>query len=194
MDYTCNYIVKDVKSHTYNRFKDEQEIPAERSNFVIWSKKQATRGVPGNIAYKKPSSHSSANEYGGITFVASFGNDGDRTGDWQRCSITKKDMAPWWQVDLTRQAAVASVQIRNGAAWDPHRINPFDVSVGDDRSSGGRNNALCVKDGRLASGELKKFDCPRPLLGRYVTVFLNRQEYLQVCELEVYEFQTEWFV
>ncbi|XP_065071407.1 fucolectin-1-like isoform X2 [Rhopilema esculentum] len=194
MDYTCNYIVKDVKSHTYNRFKDEQEIPAERSNFVIWSKKQARRGVPGNIAYKKPSSHSSTSTIQEIPLVASFGNDGDRTGDWQRCSITTKDLVPWWQVDLTRQAAVASIQIRNGATWGQLRINPFDISVGDDRSSGGRNNALCVKDGTLAIGELKKFDCPRLLLGRYVTVFLNRQEYLQVCELEVYEFQTELFV
>eukprot|EP00795_Rhopilema_esculentum_P005374 gene5374-biopygen381 len=104
-------------------------------------------GVQENIAYKKPSSHSSAHEYGGITFVASFGNDGDKTGDWQRCSITKKDIVPWWQVDLTRQAAVTSVEIKSGATWGQERINPFDISVGDDRSSGGRNNALCVKDG-----------------------------------------------
>ena len=97
-------------------------------------------------------------------------------------------------MDLTRQAAVTSVRIKNAATWDPHRINPFDVSVGDDNSNGGQNNALCVKDGRLASGELKNFDCPRLLLCRHVTVFLNRQEHLQVCELEVYELQTEWFV
>ena len=90
-------------------------------------------------------------------------------------------------MDLTRQAAVECIRIKNGASWDPHRINPFDVSVGDDNSNGGRNNALCVKDGRLASGELKKFNCPSLLLGRYVTVFLNRQENLQVCELQVYE-------
>ena len=90
-------------------------------------------------------------------------------------------------MDLTRQAAVTSVRIKNAATWAPHRINPFDISVGDDRSNSGKNNALCAKDGRLASGELKKFDCPRLLLGRYVTVFLNREEILQVCELEVYE-------
>ncbi|XP_065071303.1 fucolectin-1-like [Rhopilema esculentum] len=195
LDNTCRYVVKDIKNHIFHRFRDEQEIPTKRSNFVIWSKKQARRGIQGNIAYKKPSSHSSANEYGGITFVASFGNDGNKTGAWQRCSITKKEIVPWWQVDLTRQAAVTSIQIKSGATWGQERINPFDISVGDDSSSGGRNNALCVKDGRLAIGELKKFDCPRLfLLGRYVTVFLNRQEYLQVCELEVYELQTELFV
>ncbi|XP_065071463.1 uncharacterized protein LOC135696108 [Rhopilema esculentum] len=140
-----------------------------------------------NLAYKRPSSHSSAIEYGGITFVASFGNDSDRTGEWQRCSITKADIVPWWQVDLTRQAAVTSIQIKNGATWEQDKINPFNISVGDDSSNGGRNNALCVKDGRLEIGELKKFDCPQVLMGRYVSIFLNRQEYLQVCEVEVYE-------
>ncbi|XP_065062575.1 fucolectin-4-like [Rhopilema esculentum] len=140
-----------------------------------------------NLAYKKPSSHSSTATINRITLVASLGNDGDRNGAWQLCSITKADIVPWWQVDLTRQAAVKSVQIKNGATFGQQKINPFDISVGDDRSNGGRNNALCVKDGRLASGELKKFDCPQVLMGRYVSIFLNRQEYLQVCEVEVYE-------
>ncbi|XP_065071329.1 fucolectin-like [Rhopilema esculentum] len=195
LDNTCRYVVKDIKNHIFHRFRDEQDIPTERSNVVIWSKKQARRGVQGNIAYKKPSLHSSAHKYDGIAFVASFGNDGNKTGALQRCSITKKDIVPWWQVDLTRQAAVTIVQIKSGATWGQEKINPFDIGVGDARSSGGRNNALCVKDGTLAIGELKKFDCPRLfLLGRNVTVFLNREEYLQVCELEVYKFQTEWFV
>ncbi|XP_065052715.1 fucolectin-1-like isoform X2 [Rhopilema esculentum] len=194
MDNTCRYVVKDIKNNIFYKFGDEQDIPTERSNLIIWSKKQARRGVQGNIAYKKLSSHSSTHTYDNIELVASFGNDGDKTGDWQRCSITKADNVPWWQVDLTRQAAVKSVQIKNGATFGQQKINPFDISVGDDRSSGGRNNALCVKNGKLASGELKKFDCPRLLLGRYVTVFLNRQEFLQVCELEVYELQAEWFV
>eukprot|EP00795_Rhopilema_esculentum_P005393 gene5393-biopygen402 len=140
-----------------------------------------------NLAYKKPSSHSSTSIIKGIALVASFGNDGNRTGDVFSCSLTQADMAPWWQVDLTRQAAVTIVRIKNGATWDPHRINPFNVSVGDNKSNGGRNNTLCVKDGTLPSGELRKFDCPQVLMGRYVSVYLNRWEYLQVCEVEVYE-------
>ncbi|XP_065072025.1 uncharacterized protein LOC135696532 [Rhopilema esculentum] len=140
-----------------------------------------------NIAYKKPSSHSSTSTIERILLVASFGNDGNRTGEWQGCSITAEDLEPWWQVDLTRQAAVTSIRIKNAATWGQEKINPFDVSVGDDSSNGGQNNALCVKDGTLVSGELRKFDCPRLLLGRYVTVFLKRQQFLQVCELEVYE-------
>ncbi|XP_065052173.1 fucolectin-1-like [Rhopilema esculentum] len=187
MEKTCYYVAKDVKNHYFYKFKDEQDIPAERSNLIIWSKKRAE-----NLAYKKPSSHSSTHTANGITFVASFGNDGDRTGEWQRCSFTQYDIVPWWQVDLTRQAAITSVRIRSGTTWGQLKINPFDVSVGDDSSNGGRNNALCVKNGNLASGELKKFDCPQVLMGRYVSVYLNRFEYLQVCELEVYELQTEW--
>ncbi|XP_065061757.1 fucolectin-1-like [Rhopilema esculentum] len=187
LDDTCRYVVKDVETSKFYKFKDEQDIPTARFSLIIWSKKNLIPGVQENIAYKKPSSKSSAYTFGGIHLVASFGNDGDRGGDWERCSITNSDMAPWWQVDLTRQAAVTSIQIRSGVTWEPEKINPFDVSVGDDSSNGGRNNALCVESGTLASGELKKFDCPRLLFGRYVTVFLNRQEYLQVCELEVYE-------
>ena len=97
-------------------------------------------------------------------------------------------------MDLTRQAVVTGLRIRSGATWGQTKINPFDVSVGNNRSNGGRNNALCVKDGTLASGKVKKFDCPRLLLGRYVTVFLNRREQLQVCELEVYGIYKEWFL
>ncbi|XP_065052519.1 fucolectin-1-like [Rhopilema esculentum] len=140
-----------------------------------------------NIAYKKPSLQSSTSIIYQIPLVASYGNDGYPTWDWERCSVTELNYSPWWQVDLTRQAAVTFVRIKNAAAWDPERINPFDVSVGDDSSNGGQNNALCVKDGILDRGELKKFDCPQILMGRYVSIFLNRQEYLQVCELEVYE-------
>eukprot|EP00795_Rhopilema_esculentum_P005468 gene5468-biopygen455 len=151
---------------------------------VSWYRNSTNRE---NIAYKKPSLQSSTSIIYQIPLVASYGNDGYPTWDWERCSVTELNYSPWWQVDLTRQAAVTFVRIKNAAAWDPERINPFDVSVGDDSSNGGQNNALCVKDGILDRGELKKFDCPQILMGRYVSIFLNRQEYLQVCELEVYE-------
>eukprot|EP00795_Rhopilema_esculentum_P005392 gene5392-biopygen401 len=140
-----------------------------------------------NIAYKKPSSHSSTRTYDGTELVASFGNDGDRTAEWQRCSFTSYEEQPWWQVDLKEVAAVTHVRITNSIAWSSHDTYPYNVSVGKDSSNGGRNNALCVNNGMLASGEMKTFYCPKLMMGRYVSVFLNRKEFLPVCELEVYE-------
>ena len=88
-------------------------------------------------------------------------------------------------MNLKKVAAVTHVRITNSMTY--HSINPFNVSVGKDSSNGGRNNVLCVNNGKVASDEIKTFYCPKLMMGRYVSVFLNRKGFLQVCELEVYE-------
>ena len=140
-----------------------------------------------NIAYQKPSHQSSLHSYSGIDFIASFGNDGNRDGEYQVCAWTKADQTPWWKVDLGRKAAVKFVIIRSGSTVLQTQINPFYIAVGNDASNGGVNNPKCVDSGSVLSGEIKRFDCPTVMQGRYVTVFLTRAVNLQLCELEVYE-------
>uniref|UniRef100_A0A0E9WYM0 Fucolectin tachylectin-4 pentraxin-1 domain-containing protein n=1 Tax=Anguilla anguilla TaxID=7936 RepID=A0A0E9WYM0_ANGAN len=43
----------------------------------------------------------------------------------------------------------------------------------------------CSVIGSMAAGETRTFHCPQPMIGRYVTVYLPKTEYLQLCEVEV---------
>ena len=140
-----------------------------------------------NIAYKRGSSQSSLHVFIGVSLVASFANDGNRDGRWEVCAWTKADQTPWWKVDLGRIAAVKFVIIRSGSTVLQTQINPFYIAVGNDETNGGVNNPKCVNSGTVSSGEIKRFDCPTVMQGRYVTVFLTRAINLQLCELEVYE-------
>ena len=119
---------------------------------------------------------------------AKLGNDGNRDGDWKVCAITDIfPTPPWWKVDLERIASVRYVIIRSGSNWGQLKINPFYILVGNDGSNGGVNNPKCVDSGTVLSGEIKRFDCPTVMQGRYVTVHITQDQCLQVCELEVYE-------
>ena len=156
--------------------------------FTVFTQFVFFASITENIAYHKPASHSSLHTYGGIPMVASFGNDGNRAGDWQVCATTETFPTPsWWNVDLGREASVRYVIIRSSSTWGPLRINPFHIAVGNDGSNGGVNNPRCVDSGTVLSGEIKRFDCPTVMQGEYVTVFITEAEYLIVCELEVYE-------
>ncbi|XP_065051807.1 uncharacterized protein LOC135681285 isoform X6 [Rhopilema esculentum] len=140
-----------------------------------------------NMAYKKPSQQSSLHIYSGINLVSEFGNDGNRDGDWSVCAVTTTYPQPWWQVDLVNRVHVGTVIIRSGTTWGQTKINPFSISVGNDSTNGGRLNPLCVSNQNVESGKMKEMHCGQPLLGRYVSVFIDRGENLQVCELEVYQ-------
>ena len=126
--------------------------------------------------------------YAGITLAAHFGNDGNKDGNWDVCAWTKNSPTPsWWKVDLGNIASVRYIIIRSGSTFDQLTINPFNIAVGNDESNGGVNNPKCVDSGSVLSGEIKRFDCPTIMQGRYVTVYVTRAIHLQVCELEVYE-------
>ncbi|XP_065051833.1 transmembrane cell adhesion receptor mua-3-like isoform X9 [Rhopilema esculentum] len=140
-----------------------------------------------NMAYKKPSKKSSQHIVFGIDLVSEFGNDGNRNGAWEVCAFTATSPPPWWQVDLVNRVHIGMVIIRSGTTFGQWKINPFSISVGDDETNGGRSNPLCVSDQTVVSGEVKEMHCGQPLLGRYVSVFIDREENLQVCELEVYQ-------
>ena len=43
LDATCRIVVKDVKNSKFYKFKDEQDIPTERSNLIIWSKNKGKK-------------------------------------------------------------------------------------------------------------------------------------------------------
>ncbi|KAJ8340850.1 hypothetical protein SKAU_G00331410 [Synaphobranchus kaupii] len=103
------------------------------------------------------------------------------------CSITHNDANPWWRVDLLEEYVVASVTITNRgdcvvcATW----IIGAQITIGDSLENNGIDNPQCSVVSSLAAGETKTFQCDVPLSGRYVTVYLPRRDYLEICEVEV---------
>ena len=70
------------------------------------------------------------------------------------------------------------------------RLNNFYVAVGDtfDHDSfDPQSYTTCVHvPGALGEAETRTIPCDRPVKGRYVTVYFNANQYLTICELEVY--------
>ncbi|XP_065051699.1 uncharacterized protein LOC135681253 [Rhopilema esculentum] len=140
-----------------------------------------------NIAFGKVSSQSSDLGKDGLVLKSSLGNDGNRNGFWSACSLTTNSENPWWQANLGRKAQVGKVIVVGRTDAKQTNLNPFQISVGEDGSNGGRNNPKCVSDGILQGGKPKHFSCSHSLVGRYVSLFVNAIKSLQLCELEVYE-------
>ena len=74
-----------------------------------------------NAALNKTAYQSSVNTNEHGTFPAHYANDGSRHTDYRNgdhCAVTKKDVNPWWAVDLGQPMAIygvdltTSVQIR----------------------------------------------------------------------------------
>ncbi|XP_064196414.1 fucolectin-4-like [Anguilla rostrata] len=101
------------------------------------------------------------------------------------CTITTGGANPWWRVDLLQVYTITSVTIINRGDCCGERINGALILIGNSLEQNGINNPQCNMIGFLATGETRTFQCPQPMIGRYVTVYLPKTEYLQICEVEV---------
>ena len=69
-------------------------------------------------------------------------------------------------------------------------MNPFDVRIGDSLENDGRANPRCVSGGKFTTAnQYLSFECPGVMCGRYVIVFAETSELMELCELEVYGYQ-----
>ena len=69
-------------------------------------------------------------------------------------------------------------------------MNPFDVRIGDSLENDGIVNPKCVSGGAFTDGDqYLSFECPDVMCGRYVIVFAEKAELMELCELEVYSSQ-----
>ena len=102
----------------------------------------------GNLALKKPARQSST--YGGA--VAGRAVDGIsktafRSGS---CTHTKKELRPWWRVDLGKKVLVKLVTVLNRGDCCADRLSNFEIYVGsrglNPRSAG---NKRYVDQGRI---------------------------------------------
>nr|Q9I926.1 RecName: Full=Fucolectin-6; Flags: Precursor [Anguilla japonica]BAB03528.1 fucolectin-6 [Anguilla japonica] len=98
------------------------------------------------------------------------------------CTHTSGGANPWWRVDLLQEYKITSVTITNRGDCCGERITGARIIIG---KNNGLNNPECSTVGIMTAGETKTFRCSHPMIGRYVTVYLPKTEYLHLCEVEV---------
>ncbi|XP_035276897.1 fucolectin-6-like [Anguilla anguilla] len=101
------------------------------------------------------------------------------------CTHTSGGANPWWRVDLLQEYQITSVTITNRGDCCGERISGARILIGKHLKNNGINNPECSVIGSLATGETRTFQCPQPMIGRYVTLYLPKREYLHICEVEV---------
>ncbi|XP_067323317.1 uncharacterized protein [Anolis sagrei] len=148
-------------------------------------------GIVSNLAKGRPAAQSSI-------FGPDFGEekavDGNCQGDlmkYRSCTHTTYDMDPWWYVDLGVEYAIISLVVKTREDCCSSRINGLELRVGNSLDGNGKFNPLCgvIKD--TSSGSLIIFQC-KGLKGRYVSAHIpGRQEFLTLCEVEVYGMKVE---
>ncbi|XP_078353365.1 receptor-type tyrosine-protein phosphatase S-like isoform X3 [Oculina patagonica] len=102
------------------------------------------------------------------------------------CTHTFTATKPWWRVDLGQVEPVSEVYIVNrGDGW-AERLDNFEIRVGSTNTSGGVTNPQCGGNYGVPGGKGLSFFCRPPLYGRYVTIRSLLNDFLTICEVEVY--------
>ncbi|KAI9515412.1 hypothetical protein NQZ68_026146 [Dissostichus eleginoides] len=113
--------------------------------------------------------------------------DGNRASDWVKgsCAHTEKELDPWWRLDLGKTHKIFSVKITNFKNY-PLYINGAEIKIGDSLDNDGNNNPRCAVISSIPGGFTETFQC-NGMDGRYVNIVIpGINEYLALCEVEVY--------
>ncbi|XP_032413484.1 fucolectin-3-like [Xiphophorus hellerii] len=113
--------------------------------------------------------------------------DGNRRNIWTQasCSHTNSDLSPWWRLDMLKTRKVFSVKVVNRDSFQ-ERLNGADIRIGDSLENNGNNNPRCAVITVSSGKNLYEFNC-NGMDGRYVNIVIpDRNEYLTLCEVEVY--------
>ncbi|XP_061463143.1 fucolectin-like isoform X2 [Rhineura floridana] len=151
------------------------------------------QGVAHNLAKGRPACQSSTLS-NPIVGTASKAVDGNCSGEWFKdgsCTHTGWDMEPWWYVDLGGQYAISAVVVKNREDCCGERLQGAQVHVGDSVADHGKSSPLCGTITNTSLGSITMLSC-NWLKGRYVSINIpGREEYLHVCEVEVYGAKAE---
>ncbi|XP_078101034.1 uncharacterized protein LOC144513733 [Sander vitreus] len=113
--------------------------------------------------------------------------DGNRASNLKEgsCTHTKKDLKPWWRLDLLKTYQINNVTITNRGDCCAWRISGAEIRIGNSLNDNGNNNPRCAVISSMAAGISQTFVC-NGMEGRYVNIVIpGRQEYLTLCEVEV---------
>ncbi|XP_077432882.1 fucolectin-like [Vanacampus margaritifer] len=113
--------------------------------------------------------------------------DGSRASNWahKSCTHTKKQMKPWWRLDLQKMYKIDIVTITNRRDCCHNRINGAEIRIGDSLRDNGNANPRCTVISSIPAGHTKSFGC-NGMKGRFINIVIpTRKEYLTLCEVEV---------
>ncbi|XP_068089306.1 uncharacterized protein [Hyperolius riggenbachi] len=167
-------------------------------NVVITGKQQYLQlcevqvfGVPSsitigeNVALKGQASQSST--YNGIS-TANKAIDGNLDSNFfsGSCACTGNDVSPWWRVDLLQPHKISKIVISNrgDCCWD--RLTGASILIGNSLENNGNNNPSCAVISSIQNSGALTFQC-NDMVGQYVNVVITgKQQYLQLCEVQVF--------
>uniref|UniRef100_G3PGN9 F5/8 type C domain-containing protein n=2 Tax=Gasterosteus aculeatus aculeatus TaxID=481459 RepID=G3PGN9_GASAC len=135
-----------------------------------------------NLALGGKASQSSLYMFG-AAYNAIDGNPGSKWEDGS-CTHTQNNVNPWWRLDLRQTHKVFSVKITNREE-DAERLDGAEIRIGDSLANFGNDNARCAVITSIPAGGVGEFQC-NGMDGRYVNVVVPREEFLSLCEVEVY--------
>ena len=153
------------------------KVKLNGSNFLSLAEVKIFEAV--NLAYSKNVSQSST-AYNGD---AKRAVDGNVDGNYYNNSVThtNKEQGAWWKVDLGKSYNVGLVELYNRTDVGLDRLSNFSVVLLDEQ---GRSVYTIVQE-----------NCPNPIttvnfdgiIGRYVKIELNGDNFLHVAEVKVFE-------
>ncbi|KAM4028143.1 fucolectin-like isoform 3-T3 [Anomaloglossus baeobatrachus] len=135
-----------------------------------------------NIALEGKASQSSVYHMNGNALNAI---DGNRDGAYRMksCILTKSDYSAWWRVDLSEPRKIGAVVVANRKDCCWKRLIGAEIRIGNATKN---QNPVC---GTITEAEpgLVTRTCCAGMVGRYVSIVLpNREEILNLCEVEIY--------
>ncbi|CAJ0936205.1 unnamed protein product [Ranitomeya imitator] len=139
-------------------------------------KNVAPQGIPAQSSY-----YGSRSEVGRAI-------DGSLSSNYMAgdCTHTRKEMSPWWNLDLKSTYRISSVAITNRGDCCRERINGAEIHIGNSAEDGGIGNPRCGVIFRMNYGETLSFNC-KGMEGRYVTIVIpDQKQYLSLCEVQVF--------
>ena len=112
---------------------------------------------------------------------------------WYSLSCTNIEANPWWAVDLEDSYPVHEVWITNRGDADGFRLAKFYIYVTDNspqsttpRIPPSSDEKCAYQDAAIPQGGRKRFKCEVKRTGRYVIIQLDKTDYLELVEVEVY--------
>ena len=134
-----------------------------------------------NVALEKPTRQSSTFSVHKSSYAVD-GNTNDRhTGAGNKFTTTNNDQGAWWEVDLGRSYQISQINVYNVTDNFGSRLKDLNIKVSN--TSFRTNN-----DGQFFARNVypqPKGEYRGNATGRYVRVYINRRDYLNLCEVEV---------
>ncbi|KAM5158379.1 fucolectin-like [Mantella aurantiaca] len=109
--------------------------------------------------------------------------DGVNEQNWYKgfCTHNNADMGAWWSLDLKQRYKVKTVVVSGRSDCCFERMIGLELRIGD---SPDNNNPVC---GKISSATAGITFCCNGMEGQYISVVIpGRNEYLALCEVEVY--------